>query len=274
MTGSDRDDIIVITDEAHRTQYGNLSLNMRNALPNASFIGFTGTPLLKDDEITRKVFGEYISTYDFQRAVEDKATVLLYYDACGEKLIFTDDSGDEFSVADPKGLNEKIAEKLEEFEIDNIDVQQRLERELKRDYRIVTSSSRLEQIAKDFVEHYSEGWESGKAMFVSIDKLTCVRMYNLITQYWQKRQLELNRRLQNETVDEQEEVFRSRQVRWMNETQIAVVVSEEQGEVDKLRKWGLDITPHHKLIKDGLKTIKANELSWKRLSKKTSTHFA
>jgi len=78
MTGSARDDIIVITDEAHRTQYGTLSLNMRNALPNASYIGFTGTPLLKDDEITRKVFGEYISTYDFQRAVEDKATVPLY----------------------------------------------------------------------------------------------------------------------------------------------------------------------------------------------------
>ena len=76
-----RDDIIVITDEAHRTQYGTLALNMRNALPNASYIGFTGTPLFKDDEITRRVFGEYVSTYDFQRAVEDKATVPLYYDA-------------------------------------------------------------------------------------------------------------------------------------------------------------------------------------------------
>jgi len=81
-----RDDIIVITDEAHRTQYGTLALNMRNALPNASYIGFTGTPLFKDDEITRRVFGEYVSTYDFQRAVEDKATVPLYYDARGDKL--------------------------------------------------------------------------------------------------------------------------------------------------------------------------------------------
>lgn len=83
---SPRDDIIVITDEAHRTQYGTLALNMRNALPNASYIGFTGTPLFKDDEITRRVFGEYVSTYDFQRAVEDKATVPLYYDARGDKL--------------------------------------------------------------------------------------------------------------------------------------------------------------------------------------------
>ncbi len=78
---TERDDVIVITDEAHRTQYGTLSLNMRNALPNASYMGFTGTPLFKDDEITRRVFGEYVSTYDFQRAVEDGATVPLYYDA-------------------------------------------------------------------------------------------------------------------------------------------------------------------------------------------------
>ncbi len=80
---SNRDDIIVIVDEAHRTQYGTLALNMRNALPNASYIGFTGTPLFKDDEITRRVFGDYVSTYDFRRAVEDKATVPLYYDARG-----------------------------------------------------------------------------------------------------------------------------------------------------------------------------------------------
>ena len=112
-----RDDIIVITDEAHRTQYGTLALNMRNALPNASFIGFTGTPLFKDDEITRRVFGDYVSTYDFQRAVEDKATVPLYYDARGEKL--------GVAIGD---LNERIAEKLEELENDDIDVEQRLER--------------------------------------------------------------------------------------------------------------------------------------------------
>jgi type I restriction enzyme R subunit len=252
MKGSGRDDIIVITDEAHRTQYGTLSLNMRNALPNASFIGFTGTPLLKDDEITSKVFGEYVSTYDFQRAVEDKATVPLYYDARGEKLIFTHEEK-EYSVADPKGLNEKIAEKIEELDIQDVNVAQRLERELKRDYHIITSSSRLEQIADDFVEHYSEGWESGKAMFVCIDKVTCVRMHALITERWRKRQLQLDKRLRMDTADEQEMIFRERQVRWMNETQMAVVVSEEQGEVEKFRKWKLDITPHRKLLKDGFK---------------------
>ena len=133
-----RDDVIVISDEAHRTQYGTLALNMRNALPNASYIGFTGTPLFTGDEITRQVFGDYVSTYDFQRAVEDGATVPLYYSARGEKL--------GVAIGD---LNDRIADKLEELEIDDIDVAQRLERELKREYHVVTAGNRLDQVARD-----------------------------------------------------------------------------------------------------------------------------
>ena len=234
-----RDDIIVITDEAHRTQYGRLSLNLRNALPNAAYIGFTGTPLFKDDEITRRVFGDYVSTYDFQRAVEDKATVPLYYDARGERL----------GVATTE-LNERVSAKLEELEIDDIDVQPRLERELKRDYHIITAEKRLDQIAHDFVEHYSTAWESGKAMLVCIDKVTCVRMYNLIQRYWAERQETLGGEVLNLN-DGQEEIYRRRQIRWMDQTRMAVVVSEGQGEVDKFRKWKLDITPHRKLMKEG-----------------------
>lgn len=273
MTGSDRHDIIVITDEAHRTQYGSLSLNMRNALPNASFIGFTGTPLLRDDEITRRVFGEYVSTYDFQRAVEDNATVPLYYDARGEKLVFTAEDGSALSVADPKGLNEKIAEKLEELEIDDVNVTQRLERELKRDYHILTSSSRLEQIAEDFVQHYSEGWESGKAMFVCIDKVTSVRMHELIEKHWLKRQQILRKAIDAGFYDEQETVFRVRQLSWMAETQFAVVVSEEQGEVEKFRQWDLDITPHRKLIKDGFTMSDGKRLDMEQAFKKPDHPF-
>jgi len=235
-----RDDIIVITDEAHRTQYGTLALNMRNALPKASYIGFTGTPLFKDDEITRRVFGEYVSTYDFQRAVQDKATVPLYYDARGDKL--------GVSIGD---LNDRIAEKLETLEIESVDVAERLEKELKRDYHIITAKKRLRQIARDFVTHYSKAWETGKAMLVCIDKITCVRMYNLITEFWDKRIADLESEL-NTTTDDQEEVYRRRQILWMRETRIAVVVSEEQGEVDKFRQWDLDITPHRRLIKDGM----------------------
>ncbi|MBI3757597.1 MAG: type I restriction endonuclease subunit R, partial [Deltaproteobacteria bacterium] len=245
---STREDLIVITDEAHRTQYGRLSLNLRNALPNASFIGFTGTPLFKDDEITRRVFGDYISTYDFQRAVNDKATVPLYYDARGEKLgIATND------------LNEKIAAKLEELESDDVDVTQRLERELKRDYHIITAKKRLERIARDFVSHYSTSWETGKAMLVCIDKVTCVRMYDLIDQYWTAKIQELEKQLPSAT-DEQDEIYRRRQIEWMKETRTAVIVSEEQGEIDKFRKWGIDITPHRRLMKDGFETLDGKRL--------------
>lgn len=237
---SRRHDLVVITDEAHRTQYGTLALNMRNALPNASYIGFTGTPLFKDDEITRRVFGDYVSTYDFQRAVEDKATVPLYYDVRGDKL--------GVAVGD---LNERIAEKLEELETDNIDVAQRLEQELKRDYHIITAGKRLDQVARDFVQHYSSAWETGKAMLVCIDKITCVRMHELIEFYWNGRIGELEAQLPQAT-DEQDEQYRQRQIEWMRQTQMAVVVSEEQGEVEKFRNWELDITPHRRLIKKGI----------------------
>lgn len=235
-----RDDLIVITDEAHRTQYGTLALNMRNALENASYMGFTGTPLFTDDEITREVFGEYVSTYDFQRAVEDGATVPLFYDARGDKL--------GVSVGD---LNERIAAKLEELETDDIDVAQRLEKELKRDYHVVTADKRLDQVARDFVKHYSTAWETGKAMLVCIDKVTCVRLYNLIEKYWDERTAQLEAEKATVT-DAEDEAFRARQIAWMKETRAAVVVSEEQGEVQKFKKWDLDIIPHRKLIKEGM----------------------
>ena len=235
-----RDDVIVITDEAHRTQYGTLALNMRNALPNASYIGFTGTPLFTDDEITRKVFGDYVSTYDFQRAVQDGATVPLYYDARGDTLgVAIDD------------LNERIADKLEELETGDLDVEQRLEQELKREYHIVTAGKRLDQVARDFVRHYSAAWETGKAMLVCIDKVTCVRMHRLIERYWNERINELEAE-QARAPDEQQSIYLERQLDWMRETRAAVVVSEEQGEVDKFRKWGLDIIPHRRRIKEGM----------------------
>lgn len=243
-----RDDIIVITDEAHRTQYGTLALNMRNAMPNSSYIGFTGTPLFKDDEITKRVFGDYVSTYDFQRAVDDKATVPLYYDARGDKL--------GIAVGN---LNERIAEKLEELETSDLDVEQRLEQELKRDYHIITAGKRLDQVARDFVWHYSTAWETGKAMLVCIDKITCVRMHRLIEFYWHERIKVLEGQLSS-AKDEQDEQYRQRQIVWMRQTQMAVMISEEQGEVEKFRKWDLDITPYRRLIKDGIDLPEAMQL--------------
>lgn len=259
---SNRDDIIVISDEAHRTQSGTLAINMRDSLPNASYIDFTGTPLFKDDELTRRIFGNYVSTYDFQRAVEDNATVPLYYNARGDKLgISTND------------INERIAERLEQLEVDDVDVAQKLERELKREYHVITAEKRLDQIAKDFTWHYSTQWESGKSMVVCIDKITCVRMYNLIDRYWQERIKELEKTI-HKVQDEQEEIQLQRQINWMKETRMAVVISEEQGEVGKFRKWDLDIIPHRKLIKEGFETEDGKRIDVDSASKKKNIHSA
>lgn len=235
-----RDDVIVISDEAHRSQYGLLALNMRNALPNAGYIGFTGTPLFKGDELTKQVFGDYISTYDFQRAVDDGATVPLYYDARGEKL----------NVA-TQDINEKISEKLAELEAEDVDVVEKLESELKRDYHIITAAKRLDHIARDFVRHYSASWENGKAMFVCIDKLTCVKMYDLIVKYWKEETASVEAKLYA-AEDEQDEAYLRRRLAWMKETIAAVVVSEEQNEDEKFARWGLDILPHRKVMKEGM----------------------
>jgi type I restriction enzyme, R subunit len=239
---TNRDELIVMTDEAHRTQYGKLALNMRDALPNASYIGFTGTPLFSDDEITRQVFGDYVSTYDFQRAVEDGATVPLYYDARGDKLGIT-----------TSDLNAKVAAKLEELELEDEDTAKRLQRALGSDYFVVTAQERLEQIAKDFARHYSERWESGKAMLVCVDKITAGRMHKLIGEAWEAQTREVERELRR-APDEQRAVYLRRKLAWMRETLMALVVSEEQGEVKKFEEWDIDIRPHRGLLKEGFET--------------------
>lgn len=258
---SARDDIIVITDEAHRTQNGLLSLNMRNALPNASFLGFTGTPLMSGDEVTRQTFGDYVSTYDFQRAVEDEATVPLYYDARGDKL----------GVATSE-LNEAIAAKLDEFELDDPSVTERLERELKREYHVITAEARLDKVAADFVDHYTRGWETGKAMLVCIDKITCVRMHALIAKQWDARIAALEKDLANAT-DEQDLADRQRQLVWIRATRALVIVSEEQGEVEKFAKWGLDIKPHRAVIKQGFDGADGKRLTVEDAFKKADHPF-
>lgn len=238
---TERDEIIVMSDEAHRTQYGKLALNMRDALPNASYIGFTGTPLFSDDEITRQVFGDYVSTYDFQRAVEDGATVPLYYDARGDKLRVTTSE-----------LNAKVAAKLEELEVKEEDSKQ-LQRALGSDYFIVTAQERLEQIASDFAQHYSARWESGKAMLVCLDKVTAGRMHQLLAEAWKVQMREVEREL-GSAPDEQAATYLRRKLAWMRETLMALVVSEEQGEVKRFEEWGIDIRPHRKLLKEGFET--------------------
>src|SRR5258708_1059890 len=171
---SGRSDIIVITDEAHRTQYDILALNMRNALPNAAFIGFTGTPLMTGEEKTREVFGDYVSIYNFSQSVEDGTTVALYYENRIPELQLTH-----------AHLNEDVEGLIEEAEL-NEGQQKRLEREFAREYHLITHDDRLERIAEDIVKHFMGRGQMGKSMVVSIDKASAVRIYDKVQKCWRR----------------------------------------------------------------------------------------
>jgi type I restriction enzyme R subunit len=267
---SEREDIIVISDEAHRTQYGRLALNMRKGLPRAKFLGFTGTPLIDTGEkqLTREVFGDYVSIYDFQRAVADGATLPLFYENAGEKL----------KIIDPT-VSERITEHIEAAKqsatLDDPwtdEKEEKLYRELARDYPILTAPTRLDKVAQNFVDHFHQRWHvvengGGKALMVCLDKITCVKMHDLIKAKWQDKAAELEA-----SVAAEEALFaakgkapsgllkqRREHVEWMKATECCVVVSQEQGEVADFAKWKnfrdepLDITPHReKMVKRDL----------------------
>ncbi|WP_264798628.1 type I restriction enzyme endonuclease domain-containing protein, partial [Acetobacter peroxydans] len=134
------------------------------------------------------------------------------------------------------------------------------------------AETRLDTVAADFVEHYTTGWESGKAMLVCIDKVTCVRMHALIAKHWDLRIASLEEALAQAT-DEQDLADRQRQLAWVKSTRAAVVVSEEQGEVDKFRKWDLDIVPHRALIKNGFETDDGKRIDLETAFKKQDHPF-
>ena len=169
---STRSDIIVITDEAHRSQYDIFASNMRNALPNAAFIGFTGTPLMAGEERTKEVFGEYVSIYNFKQSVDDENTVPLYYENRIPELQLTN-----------ANLTEDIAEISERADLDD-DQQAKLEQEFAREYHLITREDRLEKIAEDIVAHYMGRGVLAKAMVISIDKATAVRTYDKVQKHW------------------------------------------------------------------------------------------
>ena len=250
-----RDDIIVISDEAHRTQAGRFARNMRLALPNASFIGFTGTPLFKHDELTRRIFGGYISRYDFKRSEEDQSTVKLVYESRGEKL----------GIA-RLDLNDRIADAVEKADLDP-DQQALLENLLGKDYEVITADDRLDKLAEDFVEHCSTRWETGKSMLVCIDKITCARMLQRIKPRWKAKLARLQALIPGKEIavaaasdsDLREQLkaeldaLRS-QAQWMESTIIEIVISEAQNEVRDFKKWGFDIIPHRVVMKTGFQT--------------------
>ena len=172
---SERDDIIVVSDEAHRTQAERLARNIHLALPNVTFIGFTDTSRFKQEKLTRRILGDYVSRSDFKRSEEDGATVKLIYDNRGENP----------SVA-RLDLNDRIAAKIEAAELDP-DQGARLDKLLGQDYEVITADERREKIAANFVEQCAIRWHSGKSMLVSIDMITCARMLQLIVPRWQTK---------------------------------------------------------------------------------------
>jgi type I restriction enzyme R subunit len=252
---TDRDDIIVISDEAHRTQAGKFARNMRLALPNASFIGFTGTPLFRNDGLTRRIFGDYISRYDFKRSEEDQSTVRLVYENRGEKL----------GIA-RLDLNDRIAAAVEQADLDP-EQAALLERLLGRDYEVITADDRLDKLADDFVEHCSTRWQSGKSMLVCVDKVTCARMFQRIQPRWAAKTIQLKDLADAKAVefaatddpDARERIADEiqtlqRRAQWMESTIIEIVISEAQNEVRDFNRWGFDIRPHREIMKTGFET--------------------
>jgi type I restriction enzyme R subunit len=265
-----RRDIIVLSDEAHRTQYGRLATQMRMALRQAGFLAFTGTPLIdsKERHETEKVFGSYVSVYDFQRAVADGATLPLYYENRGEKL----------RLIDPD-LNKRIEERIDAARADGElteEQEEKLYRELAREYPVFTSDTHLNDVATDFVEHYHQRWRlmetptkpgepikyggNAKAMLVCIDKVTCAKMAERIKAQWQNKRLELLGKLQKEEgvyakagKPEPPFVLRLRaQLAWMADTQIHPVFSPEQNEVKDFAAEGVDVKPLRQVMADGI----------------------
>jgi len=249
----DRSDVIVLTDEAHRSQYDTLALNMRAALPKALFLAFTGTPLIAGEERTKEVFGDYVSIYDFQQSIEDGATVPLYYENRTPELQLTNPD-----------LNEDIYRLIEDAELDP-EQESKLERELARQYHILTRDDRLETVAQDIVHHFLGRGFVGKAMVVSIDKATALRMHDKVKKYWaaetERVQKELGELAYEPRGGEMTPEQARRDVRTaelkkrlalLTTTDMAVIVSPGQNEIRQMQRLGLDIEPHRRRMNESL----------------------
>jgi type I restriction enzyme R subunit len=241
-----RSDVIVLTDEAHRSQYDTLALNMRAALPKALFLAFTGTPLIAGEERTREVFGEYVSIYDFQQSVEDGATVPLFYE----------NRTPELQLVNPN-LNDDIYDLIEQATLDP-EQEAKLERELSKQYHILTRDDRLETVAADIVRHFLGRGFVGKAMVVAIDKATALKMHDKVQKHWAKERARVEK-----AVGKLDSIKGSRsdaqlaqlaelkaQLDVLTTTDMALIVSPGQNEIEQMKKLGLDITPHRVRMND------------------------
>src|SRR5260370_6341711 len=210
---SDRDDIVVITDEAHRSQYDVFALNMMNALPNAAFIGFTGTPLIAGEERTKEVFGDYVSIYNFKQSIDDGNTVRLDYENRIPELQLTNDN-----------LRDDIAAIIDDAELDE-DQAAKLEREFAREYHLITREERLDRIDEDIVAHYAGRGVLAKSMVISIDKTTSATMYDKVQKHWKAALTKLEAFVARATDDKDE--FEKR-LHFLRDTELSAVVSSSQ----------------------------------------------
>jgi type I restriction enzyme R subunit len=240
---SERDDIIVLTDEAHRSQYDTLAMNMRTALPNAKFVAFTGTPLIAGEERTREVFGEYVSIYDFKQSVEDGATVPLFYE----------NRTPELEITNPE-LNDEIYGVIDDADLDE-DQEEKLKKVLGQRYHLITREERLDAVAKDIVHHFLNRGYQGKAMVVSIDKLTTLKMYQKVQEEWTAERERVQAALEGMSPQHLEYAGLTERLRNLQETDMAVVVSSGQNEVSEMKEKGLDMLPHReRIVKEDLET--------------------
>ncbi|MFA5982528.1 MAG: type I restriction endonuclease subunit R [Methylococcaceae bacterium] len=228
-------EVIVMVDEAHRTQYKSLAENMREGLKGAHFLAFTGTPLLGKERKTSAWFGDYVSEYNFQQAMEDEATVPLYYEKrVPEVLLQNEDLGEEFY------------ELLEDENLDEAQ-QQKLERKFAREMEVIKRDDRLETIAKDIVYHFPRRGYLGKGMVVSLDKFTAVKMYNKVQEQW-KEEIKRLRGLINGSANDIEKARFKKIIEYMKSVEMAVVISDPKADEERFEKAGLDIKPHTKRL--------------------------
>lgn len=230
---STRNDIFVLVDEAHRTQYKQLAENMHTALPNANYIAFTGTPLLGSRRLTNQWFGDYVSEYNFAQAIEDGNTVPLFYSRRVPEVGLTND-----------WLDTDIDQICEEEELNNRE-KELLENSSSRIMEVIKREERLERIAKDIAHHFPRRGFPGKGMVVSVDKYTAVKMYNKVQHYLTEEEKKLVAE-RNHAKTEEERAEKIRQLEFLSKMEMAVVISKEEGEEDKFAAQGLDISLHRK----------------------------
>jgi len=238
---SEREDIIVMTDEAHRTQYDQMALNMHKALPHASFIGFTGTPLMTNgEERTRETFGDYVSVYNFGQSVTDGATVPLYYENRVPRLKNVNED-----------LEQQLGQLMDKYDL-NEDEENKIEQEYSTFYEIITREDRLNTIARDIVEHFAGRGYDGKAMVVCIDKKTTFRMYDKVKKEWDRYIAKLRMDLSRATDDWEREKILAQIERHQN-VDMAVMVSlgDNQNEIADMEQFEIDVKPIRERILKG-----------------------